>query len=501
MINNVLVLGGGSAGFLAAITLKIRLPHLPVTILRSSDIGIIAVGEGTTNGVPIHLHDYLKLELGEFYRLAAPIWKLGIRFLHWCKGRPYFDYIFGYQIDRKYEILSKDTGFYCLEGPWDYVGLQSALMTHKAVFVRGQNDMPVLPDAYAYHFENEKFVSYLEVVAARLGIVVKDGTVVEVLQNDAGITGLRLASGQTATADLYIDSSGFVSVLMGQALKEPFISFKSSLFNDRAVIGGWKRGKDEPIQPYTIGESMNAGWCWRIDHETRINRGYVYDSSFISDADAEAEYRAKNPKAGPTRIVKFKCGRYDRGWVKNVVAIGNSYGFVEPLEATSLAAICHQAQGIAESLRDSEGEVGPCMIKHYNKRNARHWDAIRQFLALHFKFNTGLDTPYWQACRADTDLAGAADMYEYYLENGPSVAYRKTLVEVGDQFDMEGYISMFVGQQVPHRRKFIISDRDRAAWQSIQQYVKNKASRAYTVAEALTLIRSPYWRWPDLGSS
>jgi tryptophan halogenase len=496
MVNNVLVLGGGSAGFLAAITLKVRLPHLPVTILRSPDIGIIAVGEGTTNGVPLHLHSYLKLDLTEFYRHAAPIWKLGIRFLHWGKGRPFFDYIFGYQLDTKYDLLSKDTGFYCLEGAWDYVGMQSGLMTHNTVFVRHPNGMPVLPDSYAYHFENEKFVSYLEIVAARLGVMVQDGTVVEVLQNDAGIAGLRLASGPTITADLYVDSSGFASVLMGQALKEPFISFKPSLFNDRAVIGGWKRTK-ETIQPYTIGEAMTAGWCWRIDHETRINRGYVYDSSFISDAGAEAEYRALNPKAGPTRIVKFKCGRYDRGWVKNVIAIGNAYGFVEPLEATSLAAICNQAEGFAETLRDTGGEIGPCVIKQYNKRNARHWDNIRQFLALHFKFNTGLDTPYWQACRADTDLGPGAELVEYYEENGPSVAWRKTLVEQGDQFDMEGYLSMLIGQQVPTRKQFTPSDRDKAAWQSIRGAVYNKASRAYTVPEALQLVRSANWRWPE----
>jgi tryptophan halogenase len=495
MVNSVLVLGGGSAGFLAAITLKIRLPHLPVTILRSSDIGIIAVGEGTTNGVPIHLHGYLKLELTEFYRLAAPLWKLGIRFLEWAK-RPFFDYIFGYQLDTKYDLLSKDTGFYVDDGLWDYIGMQSALMTHNAVFVRHNNGMPVMPDAYAYHFENEKFVSYLEIVAARLGIVVKDGTVVEVLQNDAGVAGLRLASGPIMTADLYIDSSGFASVLLGQALKEPFISFKSSLFNDRAVVGGWKRTK-EPIQPYTIGEGMTAGWCWRIDHEFRINRGYVYSSAFISDSDAEAEYRAKNTKVGPTRIVKFRCGRYDRGWVKNVIAIGNAFGFVEPLEATSLAAICNQAEGFAETLRDSEGDIGPCLIKQYNKRNARHWDTIRQFLALHFKFAERQDTPYWRACRTDTDLGCAAELVEYYQENGPSVAWRKTLLEQEDQFGMEGYLSMLIGQQAPTRKKFTPTERDRANWQAIRQAIQNKAARAYTVPEALGLVRSANWVWPE----
>jgi tryptophan halogenase len=194
--------------------------------------------------------------------------------------------------------------------------------------------------------------------------------------------------------------------------------------------------------------------------------------------------------------VKFKSGRYERGWVKNVVALGNSSGFVEPLEGTSLAAICAQAQGVAETLRDCEGCLGPCLIKEYNKRNARSWDTIRQFLAIHYKFNTRLDTPFWQACRADVDIVGAADLVNYYQENGPSVAWRSTLIAPGDQFNMEGYLSMLVGQQVPYRKKYTPDERDWAAWQSIRQAVYNKVSRAFSVPEGLRMVRSPGWVWP-----
>src|SRR5271168_918109 len=137
MIQSVLVLGGGSAGFLAAITVKYRLPHMPITVIRSPAIGIIGVGEATTNRLPMHLHGYLKLALGEFYRLAEPIWKLGIRFL-WGK-RPYFDFAFGNQLDTKYDLLKKETGFYCAEGPFDYVGILSGLMTQNAAFLRQNN--------------------------------------------------------------------------------------------------------------------------------------------------------------------------------------------------------------------------------------------------------------------------------------------------------------------------------------------------------------------------
>ncbi len=159
------------------------------------------------------------------------------------------------------------------------------------------------------YIENEKFVGYLERYATKIGVITEDDTVEHVPQ-DEGVAGLKLASGRTITADLYADCSGFVSLLLEKTLGVPFHDFKRTLYNDRAVVGGWLR-TDEPIQPYTTAETMNSGWCWRIDHEGHINRGYVYSSDFISDEDATAEFTAKNPKVMKTRIVRFRVGRHD----------------------------------------------------------------------------------------------------------------------------------------------------------------------------------------------
>ena len=112
-----------------------------------------------------------------------------------------------------------------------------------------------------------------------------------------------------ARGDLYVDCSGFRSLLLGQALKEPFMSFASSLFCDRAIIGGWDRD-DERVLPFTVAETMNAGWCWQIDHEHRINRGYVHSSAFMSEDEAMREFLHKNPKVRETKVVKFVSGRY-----------------------------------------------------------------------------------------------------------------------------------------------------------------------------------------------
>jgi tryptophan halogenase len=241
---------------------------------------------------------------------------------------------------------------------------------------------------------------------------------------------------------------------------------------------------------------MNAGWNWQIEHETRINRGYVYSGDFLTDEVADAEFRGKCPKVEKTQVVRFRTGRFERGWVKNVVAIGNSSGFVEPLEATSLGGVAVQCQAVAESLVEGDCFLYPQLAEQFNLRNARVWDEIRRFLAVHFKFNDRLDTPYWRACRADADLGAAQDIVDYYRELGPSALWRSTLISSTDQFGLEGYFSMLLGQQVPYKHEFRASRQEQQNWQLVQQAIKNKVTAAFTVPEALALIRSDTWRWP-----
>lgn len=162
---------------------------------------------------------------------------------------------------------------------------------------------PVLHDNLAYHFENEKLVRYLEGYAQGLGVVVRDDTVESVRRDEGGVAGLVLASGQVAVADLYVDCSGFASALLSAAMGEPHVDYGASLFCDRAVVGGWDRS-NEPIHPYTTCETMPDGWLWQIEHERRINCGYVYSSGFVSDTDAEAEFRcAAGGRLRPRREV------------------------------------------------------------------------------------------------------------------------------------------------------------------------------------------------------
>jgi tryptophan 7-halogenase len=493
MIQRTLVLGGGSAGFLAAISLKKKIPDLQVTVVRSREMGVIGVGEATTFAFPNYLHGRLRIDPGEFHRQAQPTWKLGIRFLRWGPRR-HFDYTFRPQISSRWENLPRPNGYYCYED-FEYADLFPALMSHDRAFLRNQYGGPHIGTDVAYHIENRTFVAYLEAYAARLGIDVQDDLVAEVKQDEGGVAGLLLKSGRTETADLYVDCSGFASLLLSKTLHEPFISFKPTLFNDRAVWGGWERA-DEPIRPYTTAEAMDAGWCWRIDHEFLIHRGYVYSSAFLSDDEAEREFRSKNPKVGVTHAVRFVTGRYERSWVKNVVGIGNASGFVEPLESTSLGVICDESDSLVNSLLECGRRPTPTVVRQYNKRFGMKWDHIREFLGVHFKFNTGLDTPFWRECRARCDLGGAAEVVEYYRENGPGTYHKLTLLDRLSQFGLEGYWTLLIGQKVPYQEPYVPSRQERETWRQIQQAFKAKAEAGVSVKEALTLVRSPAFHWP-----
>jgi tryptophan 7-halogenase len=490
-ISSILVLGAGSAGLMAALTLKRKLPHVVVRVVRSPDIGIIGVGEGTTVVFPRHFFEYLKMKPRDFYAEAEPTWKMGIRFL-WGPRKEFY-YTFSYEFEKRLPNLTRNNGFYYSdECAW--LGHASAFMAHNKVFPRRPDGLPHFHNNHAFHIENKKLVGWLENRCRDQGVTITDATV-RAERGAEGIAALIAETGERITADLFVDASGFRSELLEGALHEPFRSYQDSLFCDRAVIGGWPRA-DEPILPYTTAETMDAGWCWRIDHENFINRGYVYASAFISDAVAREEFLRKNPKVTTEpRMVKFRSGRYERSWVGNVVAIGNSAGFVEPLEATALQVICVEVSTLADALLDSLGEPTQTLIKLYNRYNGDQWDDIRNFLAIHYKFNSRLETPFWRACQEETALHGAQDIVDWYRENGPSVLAGVTLVHPSNSFRMDGYLALLVGQNVPHNKPYFPPPAERDLWLQHCQSLAAEARQGMDVKEALKAIRAPELKW------
>ena len=496
MIQNVVVLGAGSAGLLAAISLKRKLPQLSVRVVRSPDIGVIGVGEGTTPNFPAHLFDFLGISRRRFYELAQPTWKLGIRFIWGPRG--HFDYDFSPQLDTQWSDLPRPNGFYCDEEFSD-CSLPAALMARRKVFAR-QNDLPEAPDVqgwHGFHIENRKLVEVLELVARSVGVEFTDGKVSGATRGgEGGISAVHLEDGQTLTADFFVDASGFRSELLGKALAEPYVPFDKSLFCDRAVVGGWERAADEPILPYTTAETMDAGWAWQIEHEHFVNRGYVFCSGAISDDDARAEFLRKNPKAARDgRVVKFRSGRYRRAWVDNVCAIGNACGFVEPLEATSLMVICSQCEQMVQFLQYTMLSPTPTIRKLYNHLLGEMWDEIRDFLALHYKLNTMTDTAFWRQCRAETDLSAIGDLLEFYEENGPMGFSRDLLRSTANNFGIEGFLVMLVGNKAPYRARHHATAAERELWNRHRADFAGQARAGMDVKEALAVVRRPEWRW------
>lgn len=492
MIKNVLVVGSGSAGLIAALSFKRKIPQLTVSIVRSPEIGVIGVGEGTTPNFPTYLFDELGISRKKFYQLAGPTWKLGVRFLWGPRGR--FDYSFSPQLDSQWTDLPKPHGFYC-DDEFANNNLAAALMREDKVFPRQPNGCPDIQPWHAFHIENAKFVEVLEQIAREVGINIVDGKVIDADLGPGGITAVHLEDGRRMEADFFVDASGFRSELLGRKLAEPFISFDKTLFCDRAVVGGWER-TDEPILPYTTAEAMDAGWSWRIDHEHHVNRGYVYSSQAISDDQAAEEFLRKNPKAPQSpRVVKFRSGCYKRLWVDNVVAIGNAGGFVEPLEATALMIVCSHCKTLVDFLTHSSLEPTPSIRNLYNDLVADTWADIRDFLGLHYRSNTAMDTPFWKHCQQDTDLSGIGELLEFYEENGPTGFCRYRMPTSQSDFGIEGYFTILVGNKVPYRKRHPATDKELALWQAHCKTFVAQAKTGIGVKEALDYVRHPGWTW------
>lgn len=453
-VNSILVVGSGSAGLLAGLALKRRLPQLEVVVVSSSRIGIIGVGEGTVPYVPNFIHQYLGLDEHDFFAGVDPVFKLGVRF-NWG-SRDYFDYTFSanqwaFQVPE----LGRPSGFFAEFGHHG-IDLPGALMeANLALPTRGAGypDVPPAGSMVAWHLENHRFVEWLDRTCVAAGVQFIDGEIEAVTQKESGeIECVRLQDDRVLSADLFVDASGFRSELLGKVLEEPFESFDDSLFCDRAIVGGWEREEGEPILPYTVSDTMDAGWSWRIDHPERVNRGYVFSSDHLDDDAAEKEFRDLNPKVESTRMVKFRSGRHRRSWVKNVVAIGNAGGFVEPLEATAIMCICLQSRWLADGLIDSQQNPTPTMGKLFNDYSGLLWDEIREFLAIHYRVNQRRDTAFWQRCREETKLGWSQDLLDFYRENGPS-QIGAVYVPKDSPFGLEGYYAILVGMRAPMEKQ------------------------------------------------
>ena len=483
-IRSAVVVGGGSAGFLAALTFRRMLPQIKLTVVHSPGIPIIGVGESTTGRVPLHLHESLKINRDEFHREVRPSWKLGLRLEWGAADVPHFNYPFERHLEKHVPGLDKRAAYYCLADPKDCSVFHAMMDRNRSPATLEGRSFAIDPRT-AYHLPNARFIDYLRRQSLESGASLIEDEVQEVVRAESGdVDALRLQSGREVCGDLFIDCSGFRSLLLGETLGEPYLSYADTLFCDRAVIGSWQR--DDQIQPYTTASTMDHGWAWRIDFPDVVTRGYVFSSAFCSDEEAARELQAKNPELGADpdlRVLRFPSGRYARHWVRNVVAVGNASGFVEPLEATALHCIVEQLYQLADGLIDADGAPTPGLRDLLNAAFQRNWDDVRDFLALHYKFNDHADTPFWRHCRAETSLGGAAALVEAYERVGPSRLLSRLIP--GEYFEYDGYTSMLVGMRVPTAARRPLSSQEAKAWATLQRRMRTAAAQTLPMREAL----------------
>jgi tryptophan halogenase len=496
-VDRAVILGAGSAGYLAAVALRRRLPEVRVSLIHSPRIPIIGVGESTTAFFPTYLHTELGLDRTQFYRDVRPSWKMGVQF-DWCEPRDsHFYYSFDRVMDFKSLHLRKMNAYYCLDDRQDCAHFWALMDRKLSPCLRVPGGFYV-QDFIGYHIENRKFVAYLKNKAIELGVEIISGDVVEVpLEENGDVACLVLDDGRRLTADLFVDCSGFASLLVGKTLGDPYTSYAKALFCDSAIVGSWKR--EDQILPYTRSETMDNGWCWQIEFDDHVTRGYVFSSQACSTDQAMRELKTKNPRLpDDLRVVKFPSGRYENFWRNNVVAIGNASGFVEPLEATALHLIAEQLQHLCGALNESNRFVVPEAREARCRSIRRHWDEIHDFLALHYKFNRRLDTPFWRHCRNDTPLGTVQPLVDFYQRVGPSEAC-SDLVPKQSIFQLNGYLMLLIGLDVPTDYRNDFSPQDQANWRSYRNQVLAEIAPALTVRDGLNLVHDPRWRWPTTG--
>jgi tryptophan halogenase len=497
-IRKAIVVGGGSAGAMSALTLKTKFPHIDVTMIRSSQIPIIGVGESTTPVLPSFLHGFLGLPVGEFLKAVKPTWKLGIRFEWGPKEREHFLYTFDYQYEQKLsKDLPHDTGFYAQQFGLENMTVKSACCyANKSPFLLNRKTGKYMFDGNnGYHIENHTFVAYLEKKCEEVGVRIMDARIDNfVLDEHGNTTEAWLEGGKVMEADFFIDCSGFAAAIIGKRLQTKFIDYKDKLLCDRSIVGGWSR--DEAIRSFTGADTMDSGWRFRVELRDRINCGYVFSSQFISDDDAAEEYnRSTDGRADTLRVVPFQSGRYERFWVGNVLAIGNAAGFVEPLEATALHMVCNQLGFMCDVLSATDCRPTETMKLHFNTWIGNRWDEIRDFLTVHYKFNQRRDTPFWKHCREALDIGMAQPILEYYQDSGPANVCKVSFMPSYSLFGFEGYLAMFVGMNVPTKAKLKISDAERQRWATHTANNKRVAESALSNENACELASGTLFSW------
>ena len=464
-IENVVIVGGGTAGWMCAAALsRVAPPTLKVTLIESDEIGTIGVGEATIPTLGA-FNEFLGIEEDDLIREASATFKLGIEFVDWLRpGHAYF-HPFGTigldTVEFKFHhlwlrllyaaddpgvprSLVRDIGDYSLS-------TVAAKSGHFGRTSPGDESL-VASMRHAYHFDASLYAKMLRKFAEARGVRRIEGKVTNVAlrPTDGFIDRLELADGQSLAADLFVDCSGFRRLLLDR-VGAKFEDWSKYLPCDRALVVATENVGPPP--PFTRATADIAGWRWRIPLQHRTGNGHVYASGHISDEEATQRLLAglEGAPLEEPRQIRFQTGRLIEPWLKNCIGIGLAAGFVEPLESTSIHLIQSGVEKLVKLFPDRRFD--PADIAEFNRQNGLEFEQVRDFIVLHYKATERDDTPFWRSCRNAEIPTSLAEKMALFGSKGR--IFRRD----ADLFTEDSWLAVMLGQGVRPRSYDQLVDR------------------------------------------
>jgi tryptophan halogenase len=450
-LNKIVIVGGGTAGWItAAVLARFLRGRTPIELIESEDIGIVGVGEAT---VPVirALNGMLGIDERDFLARTQGTFKLGVEFRDWARiGNVHFHFFgdFGELIEAippHHHWLklrqSGDTtplGAYC----FPYVAGKLGRFAPPAPDRRS----PASAFNYAYQFDATLYARYLRALAERNGVRRIEAKVVDtrLRGHDGFIESLVLEDGSQVGGDLFVDASGFRGLLIEKALGVRYEDWSQWLPCDRAVTVACEGSAE--LAPYTMASARGAGWQWRIPLQHRVGNGHVYSSGFMSDEEAETELlRSLEARPlGQPRLLKFTTGIRMQAWSRNCVAVGLASGFLEPLESTGIQLIQNAAARLIDLFPDRGFD--PMLATEYNRLTRNEYERLRDFLILHYCVTGRDDSPFWRHCRAMSVPETLRHKIDVWTSSARVPLYSE------ESYQEPSWVSIFIGQHLYPKR-------------------------------------------------
>jgi tryptophan 7-halogenase len=447
-LKKILIVGGGTAGWMAAAVLMQALgKQCQIQVIESDEIGTVGVGEATIPS--IHAFNALhSIDENVFVRETQATFKLGIQFRNWAAPGDSYIHAFG-NLGRPMGAVDFHHHWLRMRGkgqagPLDDYSINLTACAQNR-FTRGSEQVkgsPLADIRHAFHFDAGLYAAFLRKNCVKFGVTRTEGRITRVRQHpETGfVTSVTMENGDEHTADLFIDCSGFRGLLIEQTLQTGYDDWSHWLPNNSA----WAVPCESvtPLLPYTRATARQAGWQWRIPLQSRIGNGHVYCSDFISHDEA-ATTLLKNldgPALADPRPIRFVSGKRRRFWNRNVVAIGLAAGFMEPLESTSIHLI---QTGITRLLSLFPNlDFSSADIDEYNRQTTTEFEQIRDFIVLHYHATRRSDSAFWNHCRTMDVPETLKQRIELFRANGR--VYRQN----NELFGETGWLQVMLGQGI-----------------------------------------------------